>query len=443
MKLFLWLKPGIKIKRWIIMCIMGFILISIGINIFLEKINYIGNKKIYIISLVVVGSLIVVFSVIGLFDGLVNLLVYSGYSRYLGNIGRKNKIYDRGILSKGIKVVVIGGGTGLSVLLRGMKKFTSNITAIVTVADDGGGSGKLREDLGMLPPGDIRNCILALSNTEPIMEKLLQYRFKDGDLKGQSFGNLLIAAMVGISENFEEAIKRINDIFAVMGKVLPVTTEDVTLYATLENNQIIKGESQIPKKSLEAKSGIKKVFIKPRRVNALEESIEAIKAADVIVLGPGSLYTSIMPNLLVEDIPNAIDKSKAIKVYVSNLMTQPGETDSYSISEHVKAIEDHINKNIVEYVYANNEIIPEEVFNKYKDEGASPVLIVDEDKEFFEKAGIKVVEDNFIEIKKGYIRHDATRLSEEIIKTTIREKYDNDRLKLMELSLLSKKIRNN
>lgn len=443
MKLFLWLKPGLKIKRWIIMCIVGFILISIGINIFLEKTNYIGNKKIYIISLVVAGSLIVVFSVIGLFDGLVNLLVYSGYSKYLGNIGRKNKIYDRGILSKGIKVVVIGGGTGLSVLLRGMKKFTSNITAIVTVADDGGGSGKLREDLGMLPPGDIRNCILALSNTEPIMEKLLQYRFKEGDLKGQSFGNLLIAAMVGISENFEEAIKRINDIFAVMGKVLPVTTEDVTLYAKLENDQIIKGESQIPKKSLEAKSGIKKVFIKPRRVNALEESIEAIKAADVIVLGPGSLYTSIMPNLLVEDIPNAIDKSKAIKVYVSNLMTQPGETDSYSISEHVKAIENHINKNIVEYVYANNEIIPEEVFNKYKDEGASPVLIVDKDKEYFKEAGIKVVEDNFIEIKKGYIRHDATRLSEEIIKTTIREKYDNDRLKLMELSLLSKKIRNN
>ncbi|MDK2917912.1 MAG: hypothetical protein PWQ37_645 [Candidatus Petromonas sp.] len=443
MNLFFWLKPGLQIKRWIIINITGIILVFLGLNLFVERSIGIETKIGYIILLIIFGSALIALSVIKGLNNLINIITYSRYSKNLGTFRSQNSAYDKNLLSRGVKVVVIGGGTGLSVLLRGLKKFTSNITAIVTVADDGGGSGKLREDLGMLPPGDIRNCILALADTEPIMEKLLQYRFEDGTLKNQSFGNLLIAAMAGISDNFEDAIKRINDIFAVMGKVLPVTTEDVTLYAKLQNGQIIKGESQIPIKSLELGSPIEKVFMKPKKAAALEESLEAIMNADVIVLGPGSLYTSILPNLLIEDIPKAIEKSSAIKVYVSNLMTQPGETDGYSLGDHVKAIQNHINKNVIEYVYGNNEGIPEDILDKYKEEGADPVVFKERDRQYFEKNRIKLIQDNFVEIKKGYLRHNAVKLSEDIINIAINSKYINDKIKFMELNLIMKRIKSN
>lgn len=443
MNLFFWLKPGLQIKRWIIINITGIILVFLGLNLFVERSIGIETKIGYIILLIIFGSALIALSVIKGLNNLINIITYSRYSKNLGTFRSQNSTYDKNLLSRGVKVVVIGGGTGLSVLLRGLKKFTSNITAIVTVADDGGGSGKLREDLGMLPPGDIRNCILALADTEPIMEKLLQYRFEDGTLKNQSFGNLLIAAMAGISDNFEDAIKRINDIFAVMGKVLPVTTEDVTLYAKLQNGQIIKGESQIPIKSLELGSPIAKVFMKPKKAAALEESLEAIMNADVIVLGPGSLYTSILPNLLIEDIPKAIEKSSAIKVYVSNLMTQPGETDGYSLGDHVKAIQNHINKNVIEYVYGNNEGIPEDILDKYKEEGADPVVFKERDRQYFEKNRIKLIQDNFVEIKKGYLRHNAVKLSEDIINMAINSKYINDKIKFMELNLIMKRIKSN
>ena len=239
------------------------------------------------------------------------------------------------------KVVVVGGGTGLSVLLRGLKRFTPNITAIVTVADDGGGSGVLREDLGMLPPGDIRSCLLALANTEPTMEKLFQFRFKEGRLKGQSFGNLFIAAMNEIYGSFELAIKEASNVLAVTGKVLPMTLENVTLYAILKNGQVVKGESEIPLKNKEVGSRIERIYMEPKVSYPLDEAIVAIEEADVIVLGPGSLYTSIIPNLLVNNIVGTIFDARAPKVYISNIMTQPGETDGYTVLDHVEAILKH------------------------------------------------------------------------------------------------------
>ncbi|MFA5524198.1 MAG: gluconeogenesis factor YvcK family protein, partial [Tissierellales bacterium] len=265
------------------------------------------------------------------------------------------KQYENKCLTKAPKVVVIGGGTGLSVFLRGLKEYTHDITAIVTVADDGGGSGILREDLGMLPPGDIRSCIIALANTEPAMEKLLQYRFKEGRLKGQSFGNLFIAAMNEIHGNFEKAIKEMSSVLAVTGKVLPMTLENVKLYARLEDEHIIEGESNISVKSCEYRSRIDSVYIKPEKVKPVEEAIMAIREADCIVLGPGSLYTSVIPNILVEDIANEICQSKATKVYISNVMTQPGETDNYGVLEHVNAIIKHSKDCIIDYVIANIE----------------------------------------------------------------------------------------
>lgn len=325
-----------------------------------------------------------------------------------------SKIAHRGTnkIAKDAKIVVIGGGTGLSTMLRGLKEYSSNLTAIVTVADDGGGSGILRQDLGMLPPGDIRNCILALADTEPVMEKLLQYRFTEGMLKGQSFGNLFLAAMNGISDSFEEAVKKMSDVLAVTGRVLPVTLQDVKLCAELEDGYIVKGESKIGDHNSFHKGKIKNVYLEPLLIKPSQEAIDSILDADMIVLGPGSLYTSIIPNLLVPGIVDAIKRSKAIKTYVCNVMTQPGETEDYSVWDHVKAIEKHSYKGMIEYCIVNSAQIPDELNQKYKDDGAAAVAI---DSEILERHGIKVLYDDFVCINNNYIRHDTKRLAKTIM----------------------------
>ena len=311
------------------------------------------------------------------------------------------------------KVVVIGGGTGLSTMLRGLKQYTSHITAIVTVGDDGGGSGKLREDLGMLPPGDIRNCILALADTEPLMEDLLQYRFTEGSLKGQCFGNLFLAAMAGISENFEDAVQKMSSVLAVKGKVLPVTLDDMKLIAELENGEIIEGESKIPSEVIVRNTRIKKIAIKPIDAKPLEEAIKAINNADVIIMGPGSLYTSIIPNLLVKGIPEAICKSPAKKVYISNVMTQPGETDGFKVSNHLKVLMDYGVAGNIDYVIANNGIIPPDIKEKYARENAELVVL---DYENISNLNVNVIEADLIKITKRYVKHNAEKLAELIMK---------------------------
>ncbi len=312
-----------------------------------------------------------------------------------------------------VKVVVIGGGTGLSTMLRGLKQYTSHITAIVTVGDDGGGSGKLREDLGMLPPGDIRNCILALADTEPLMEDLLQYRFTEGSLKGQCFGNLFLAAMAGISENFEDAVQKMSSVLAVKGKVLPVTLDDMKLVAELENGEIIEGESKIPSEVIVRNTRIKKIAIKPIDAKPLEEAIKAINNADVIIMGPGSLYTSIIPNLLVKGIPEAICKSPAKKVYISNVMTQPGETDGFKVSNHLKVLMDYGVAENIDYVIANNGIIPPDIKEKYAKENAELVVL---DYENISNLNVNVIEADLIKITKRYVKHNAEKLAELIMK---------------------------
>lgn len=315
-------------------------------------------------------------------------------------------------IQSNVNVVAIGGGSGLSVLLRGLKLVTKNVTAIVTVADDGGGSGVLREDLGMLPPGDIRNCILALANREPILMDLMNYRFTEGMLKGQNFGNLMLAAMVGISENFEEAVKKINDIFAVTGQVLPVTTEDVTLKALLADGRIVEGESKIPKVVIATENHIDRIFLVPEQPKPTAEVISAIEQADLILMGPGSLYTSILPNLLVEGVAKAIRDSSAVKVYLANLMSQPGETDGYSLSAYHEALVKHSYEGIVSHILVNREPIDPEILKRYEREHAKPVVITNEDRAYFENAKVKLIEGDFLETVKGYVRHDAQKVSE-------------------------------
>lgn len=319
------------------------------------------------------------------------------------------------IISKGPKIVVLGGGTGLSVLLGGLKQFTSNITAVVTVADDGGGSGILREDLGMLAPGDIRACILALANTEPTMENLMKFRFSEGALKGQSFGNLLIAAMNEIYGSFELAVKELSNVLAVTGKVLPMTLEDVKLIGILENEKIVEGESEIPKLAESLDSQISEVILSPKDCRPLDETIEAIKEADLIAMGPGSLYTSVIPNLLVPDIVATMLESKAPKVYINNVMTQPGETTGFSVSDHVDAILSHSSKGLLDYVIANVENPSLATLKRYNIDGANLVKVDNKDKEYLESLGISLVTDKLIDIKKDYIRHDNIKLSEILI----------------------------
>ncbi|MDU5223637.1 MAG: YvcK family protein [Finegoldia magna] len=316
----------------------------------------------------------------------------------------------------GKKIVTIGGGTGNSILLRGVKNFTSNITTIVTVADDGGGSGVLREDLGMLPPGDIRNCLVALANTEPIMEKLINYRFSNGQLKGQSLGNLLIAAMNDICGDFNEAIKEISNVLAITGKVLPMTLDNVKLFAELEDGSTIEGESNIT--FLNRKNGgkIKRVYTSPKLILPLKESIDSIMDADIVLLGPGSLYTSIIPNLLVTDISKALKETKAEVVYILNIMTQPGETNGYNVTDHVVAIIDHAKSNIIDKIVVNSKEVDKYAKYRYKSiENSTPIYITDEDRENMEKLGIEIIEADICDISYDYIVHDSNKLMKTIL----------------------------
>jgi uncharacterized cofD-like protein len=311
-----------------------------------------------------------------------------------------------------MKIVVFGGSSGLSVLLRGLKKYTRDITAIVTVSDNGGGSGVLREDLGMLPPGDMRNCIIALADIEPTMVKLLQHRFKDGYLTGQSFGNLLIAAMYEIFGDYEHALNEIGSIFRLSGKVLPMTLEDTQLKAHLDNGQCILGEKDIPEYVSKLNCRIDKVELIPDVCMPLEETIKDIKEADIVVLGPGSLYTSVIPNMLVKKVVDAITDSNASVFYICNVMTQPGETDGYNVLDHVNSIIKHSSVNLIDYVIANNEEISSEAIKNYKFKGASQVLIDEGQIKSLGGFGINVICGNFIDIRKNYIRHDADKIGQ-------------------------------
>lgn len=328
----------------------------------------------------------------------------------------KKFMYPTETKNFGKKIVTIGGGTGNSILLRGVKNFTSNITTIVTVADDGGGSGVLREDLGMLPPGDIRNCLVALANTEPIMEKLINYRFSNGQLKGQSLGNLLIAAMNDICGDFNEAIREISNVLAITGKVLPMTLDNVKLFAELEDGSTIEGESNIT--FLNRKNGgkIKRVYTSPKLLLPLKESIDSIMDADIVLLGPGSLYTSIIPNLLVTDISKALKETKAEVVYILNIMTQPGETNGYNVTDHVVAIIDHANSNIIDKIVVNSKEVDKYAKYRYKSiENSTPIYITDEDRENMEKLGIEIIEADICDISYDYIVHDSNKLMKTIL----------------------------
>jgi uncharacterized cofD-like protein len=306
------------------------------------------------------------------------------------------------------RITVIGGGTGLSVLLRGLKKIDDvELTAVVSVADDGGGSGAIREDLGMLPPGDIRSCLLALAGEEDDMREILAYRFGEGRLAGQSVGNIILAAAADIYGNFERGIERISGFLKVKGKVIPVAEEKMVLCAELENGSIVIGESQIPKVVKSEESRIADVFLESGSVRMSESARRAVMDADAIVIGPGSLYTSIIPNLLTTGMREAIASSRAVKIHVTNVMTQPGETDGMGVADHVDALFNYIDDGSIENVLINDRALPDEMLMKYTSGGASQISVTDEDRVRVRDRGINIIEGGFIDVQRGYIKHDA------------------------------------
>lgn len=308
-----------------------------------------------------------------------------------------------------IKLVLIGGGTGLSVLARGLRDYNIDITTIVTVADDGGSTGKIRNEMNIPAPGDIRNVISALSEAEPMLEELFKYRFQENQIEGHSLGNLLIAALTNITDDFGHAVKELSRILNIKGRVIPSTNASVQLNAVMEDGEIVYGESNIPKQNKK----IKHVFLEPKHVQPMSEALDALSEADLIVLGPGSLYTSVISNLCVEGIAEAVINSEAPKLYVTNVMTQPGETNNYTAHDHIKAIHDHVGKEFIDYAICNEETFNQGVLDRYEKENASPVK---NDKAQLDKAGIKVFShDNLVEISsEHYVRHNNKVLSKMI-----------------------------
>lgn len=316
------------------------------------------------------------------------------------------------------KILAIGGGTGLSTLLNGIKNYSSEITALVTMADDGGGSGVLRRSFGMLPPGDVRNCLLALSDIEPEMNTLLSHRFEKGELKGQSFGNLFLLAMNEIYGSFEEAVKMASSILRVKGTVMPITVNDVNIEATYDDKSKAFGESILPAEAIKDNKKIKRVELCPKDVEPLDGVITAINKADIILIGPGSLYTSIIPNLLVKGVTEAIISSPAKKIYVQNVMTQHGETDGMSVKDHVEAIFEHSDK-IFDSIIINNKVLSEDLKKKYQEEYQEQIFLTDGDKKFLEEEAIDYIEGDCLD-GGDYARHDSEKLSNMIIDYYIR-----------------------
>jgi uncharacterized cofD-like protein len=416
---FKWFYPGMHIKRWLALIVIGVAMMTFGLTYVVREFYTEGLRlpgfmywlTLQFIPVYVRGTMymsgavfLILFAIWKLNQSIISAIAPNRN----GNESLVNTIYNQRFLRRGPKIVAIGGGHGLSTLLRGLKEYTTNLTAIVTVADDGGSSGVLRRELGVLPPGDVRNCIAALADAEPLVTKLFQYRFEEGDgLVGHSFGNLFIVAMSGVTGNMEDAIRQTSRVLAVRGQIIPSTMEDVTLCARTSDARTIHGESRIgPAVSNGASARIREVYLAPANPAAHPEAVRAILDADLIVLGPGSLYTSVLPNLLVQGIKRSLVAAPAPKLYVCNVATQHGETDGFSVADHVAAIEDHVGKRVINHVLANDNVtgvVP-------KAEQSKPVLL---DSQI--NNGIRLVAADVIS-EENYYHHDSTKLAEAVLR---------------------------
>ena len=421
-RLFKWLSPGLFIKRWLLLSATGFLLAVIGTAIW-SKLTPIYRLLSFTARILEFLTTVVPSYVSGpivLLTGI--FLIFWGQSRTMGSItdvlgvdkdkGLVDMLLDRRRLNRGPKIVVVGGGTGLSTLLRGLKEYSSNITAIVTVADDGGSSGRLRREIGVLPPGDIRNCLAALADEEELLTELFQYRFEAGDgLVGHSFGNLFLTVMSEITGDLEQAATASSKVLAISGKVLPATLSDVSLWAEMEDGRLIEGESNIP----EAKGRIKNIGCIPADPPALPSAITAIEEAEYIIIGPGSLYTSIVPNLLVPEIRDAIANADVPRIYVCNIMTQPGETEGYSVADHIKEIDRISKRKLFDAVLVHRKPPSAVSLERYALENSYPVYL---DRQEIAKLNRRIVMANVMEEDsvRGHVRHSPSQLARVLLR---------------------------
>ena len=421
-RLFKWLAPGLFIKRWLLLSAGGFFLTVVGAAIW-SKLTPIYRILSFVSEILEFLTTVIPNYISGPLVLLAGIfLVFWGQSRTVGSITDvlgvdKDKqlvdmLLDRRRLNRGPKIVVIGGGTGLSTLLRGLKEYSSNITAIVTVADDGGSSGRLRREVGVLPPGDIRNCIAALADEEELLTELFQYRFEaGGGLSGHSFGNLFLTAMSKITGDLEQAVIASSKVLAISGKVLPSTLSDVSLWAEMEDGRLIEGESNIP----EAKGKIKSFGCMPANPPGLPAAVKAIQEAEYIIIGPGSLYTSIIPNLLVPDITNAIAKANVPRIYVCNIMTQPGETEGYSVADHIREIDRISKKKLFDAVLVHRKPPTVVSLQRYALENSHPVYL---DRQEITRLNRRIVMANVMDEDpiKGHVRHSSGQLARVLLR---------------------------
>ena len=409
-----WLIPGLQVKRWFALVLIGALLITIGVLIlfdikpvfytmqFISKVANTVSTEWLAFGIIMIGGAL-------FFKGwrMTNLSMLDLPDNRDSDVLLEN-LYRKRKLSRGPKIVAVGGGTGLSMLLSGIKNITNNITAIVSVGDDGGSSGRLRESLGILPPGDIRHCMTALADDEDLVTKLFKFRFDNGEgLEGHSFGNLFLTAMCEITGDMASAVQASANVICMRDRELPPTLDDMKLAAIMKDGSVVHGESAIP----EAHGQIERLYSEPANCKALPEVLQAIKDAELIILGPGSLYTSVIPNLLIKEISEEISKSKAKKIYVCNIMTQPGETDGYKVSDHLKALLKHSGvENLVNAILVNDNI-PENC-DKYKEQGQYPVIL---DSGEVKKLGVEIYAKNLIEPnKEGLIRHSSKRVAHSV-----------------------------
>jgi uncharacterized cofD-like protein len=442
-----WLYPNLRVKRWFILATLGIFLFATGFAVMNDGVA-LGYAELQFREVIyrLTGSAQhtavptgVVISVLGIFAIIIGFkhMLYSIISAVLpDNEGRiVDTVYAHHHLSRGPKIVVVGGGTGLSALLRGLKQYTCNLTAIVTVSDDGGSSGKLRNEMGIQPPGDVRNCLVALANTEDIMDTLFSYRFENGALEGHSLGNLLLAGLTDTFGDFQKGIEQVSKVFAIRGKVFPSTLKQVVLLADFEDGTHVKGETAV--RVTEGK--IHRVYLEPNDCLPLPDAMQALEEADLIVLGPGSLYTSVLPNLLVQGLREKIRQVNAPCVYVCNVMTEKGETDGYRVSDHLQAILDHCGPGFVDAVLANKGEVTAPSLKRYVKEDAVPVIA---DPKEVENLGAKYFEAHLVQ-DGDVVRHDSDQLAKELIRLLFRLKPMGERIALVDAYLLTQKLRKN
>lgn len=440
-----WLYPNLKVKRWFLLAVLGIFLFATGFAVMNDGValgyaelqfreiiyKMTGSTPHIAVPTGAIISILGIAAIILGFKRLLNSIISSVLPDNEGKI--VDVMYSRNHLRRGPKIVVVGGGTGLSALLRGLKQYTCNLTAIVTVSDDGGSSGKLRDELGIQPPGDVRNCLVALSDTEDVMDTLFSYRFVSGALEGHSLGNLLLAGLTDIFGDFQKGIEQVSKVFAIRGKVFPSTLEQIVLIADLEDGTRVSGETAV--RVTEGK--IDRVYLEPSDCQPLPEALQALEEADLIVLGPGSLYTSVLPNLLVGGLREKIREVKAPCVYVCNVMTEKGETDGYRVSDHLKAILDHCGPDFIDAVLAAKGKINAPLLKRYVAEAAVPVV---NDPKEVEQLGAKYYEANLVQVG-DVVRHDPDCLAKELIRLLFRLKPMGERIALVDSYLLTRKLR--